>query len=256
MRSAPFQQLKDKKLVETTGDDFRRILNDCGSSTNHFLRCLHNLALGLGWLPGPIIPPKLWPEPKFKKRRGITPEEQQIILSSERNEQRRHYYELLWEIGASQSDAAALTADNINWKHRVLTYRRVKTGELAALQIGLRLEQHLRKLPTSGWLFPKLAQAKESARSAEFCRRCRVAGIQGVSLHSYRYAWAERAKAAGYPIRWAQNALGHNSKVVHLAYANGVTAICPTLEEYEAKAAQSVSFVSVVDQPAIEREAS
>ncbi len=59
MRSAPFQQLKDKKLVETTGDDFRRILNDCGSSTNHFLRCLHNLALGLGWSPGPIIPPKL-----------------------------------------------------------------------------------------------------------------------------------------------------------------------------------------------------
>ena len=78
--------------------------------------------------------------------------------------------------------------------------------------------------------------ATESARSAEFNPRCRVAKLQGISLHSYRYAWAERAKAAGYPVRWPQNALGHNSKVVHLAYANGITAICPALEDYETKA--------------------
>jgi methionyl-tRNA formyltransferase len=39
-----------------------------------------------------------------------------------------------------------------------------------------------------------------------------------VTLHSYRYAWAERAKTAGYPERFAQLALGHNSKAVHRAY--------------------------------------
>lgn len=41
-----------------------------------------------------------------------------------------------------------------------------------------------------------------------------------MSLHSYRYAWAERAKTAGYPERFAQEALGHNSKAVHRAYAS------------------------------------
>ena len=32
-------------------------------------------------------------------------------------------------------------------------------------------------------------------------------------------AWAERAKTCGYPERFAQAALGHNSKAVHRAYA-------------------------------------
>jgi hypothetical protein len=43
-------------------------------------------------------------------------------------------------------------------------------------------------------------------------------GIKGVTLHSYRYAWAERAKTAGYPERFAMENLGHNSKAVHRAY--------------------------------------
>ena len=40
-----------------------------------------------------------------------------------------------------------------------------------------------------------------------------------MTLHSYRYAWAERAKTVGYPERFAQAALDHNSKAVHRAYA-------------------------------------
>jgi hypothetical protein len=55
----------------------------------------------------------------------------------------------------------------------------------------------------------------------------------GVSLHSYRRAWAQRAKACGYPQRFAQEALGHSSRAVHKAYATGATVICPALDEYE-----------------------
>jgi len=40
----------------------------------------------------------------------------------------------------------------------------------------------------------------------------RQLGIKGVTLHSYRYAWAERAKVAGYPERFAQEALERFSK--------------------------------------------
>ena len=56
-----------------------------------------------------------------------------------------------------------------------------------------------------------------------------------VSLHSYRYAWAERAKVAGYPERFAQEALGHNSKAVHRAYAKKAQVILPALEDFEKK---------------------
>jgi integrase len=54
-----------------------------------------------------------------------------------------------------------------------------------------------------------------------------------VSLHSYRYAWAERAKKAGYPERFAQEALGHNSKAIHRAYAKRAQVTLPSLEQYE-----------------------
>src|SRR4029453_15083087 len=70
-------------------------------------------------------------------------------------------------------------------------------------------------------------------RSMEFKVRCKSLGITGVSLHCYRYAWAERAKQCGYPERYAQLALGHNSQAVHRAYARKAKVKLPPLEEYE-----------------------
>ncbi len=223
------------KLVETTADDFRAVLAAGGAFTNHFLRCLHNLALGLGWLPWPIIPPKLWPAVKSKPKRAISWAEHQQIIASEKNPEHRQFYELLWEIGASQSDGANLIAANIDWRKKILSYRRQKTGEWAYLMIGSRLETLLNQLPSQGPLFPRISEMKDSWRSAEFYRRCRLLGLKGVSLHSYRYSFAERTKACGYPQRWAQNALGHNSRAVHQAYAREGIAVCPPLEEYEKK---------------------
>ena len=60
---------------------------------------------------------------------------------------------------------------------------------------------------------------------------------KGVTLHRYRYAWAERAKVCGYPERFAQEALGHNSKAVHRAYAKRALMKLPSLQEYEERAA-------------------
>jgi integrase len=61
--------------------------------------------------------------------------------------------------------------------------------------------------------------------------------IEGVTLHSYRYAWAWRAKTAGMPERFAMENLGHNSKAVHRAYAKKALMKKPSLEDYEKKAA-------------------
>lgn len=232
----PQSLLRNIKLIETTADDLLKILKAGGVMTNAFVRCLHNLAVGLGWLPWPILPQKLWPIVKTKAKRAITREEHERIVAAEANHpERQMYYELLWETGAAQTDAALLRAEFVDWQRLILSYQRIKTGEWAHLQIGRRLEDLLRRLPSEGLLFPKIAECTNSARSAEFCRRCRCLGMKGVSLHSYRYAWAQRARACGYPQRWAQNALGHGSRAVHEAYASGAVAICPPLEEYERK---------------------
>jgi integrase len=73
-------------------------------------------------------------------------------------------------------------------------------------------------------------------RAAEFYRRCKLLKLSGISLHSYRYAWAERAKSAGYPERFAQEALGHSSRAVHQAYARKAVVLVPPLEHYEKQA--------------------
>jgi integrase len=85
-------------------------------------------------------------------------------------------------------------------------------------------------------LFPYLSRVRAGDRATEFRSRCRQLGIVGVTLHSYRYAWAERAKTVGYPERFAQEALGHNSKAVHRAYAKRAQVTLPSLEKYERNA--------------------
>lgn len=236
VRCPVFELIRKRKLLETTAQDFLAVLERGGVMVHAFLRCLHNLALGLGWLPWPVLPPKLWPSVQTKPKRGITAEEHQRIIAAEMNLERQRYYEILWETGASQSDGAALRADHIDWNSRLLAYPRQKTGQWAYLKIGSRLESLLRQLPSQGLLFPRIAPTPNSARSAEFCRRCRLLGIRGVSLHSYRYAWAERAKDCGYPERFAQEALGHGSKAAHRAYARNAKVVLPSLETFEQKA--------------------
>lgn len=68
-------------------------------------------------------------------------------------------------------------------------------------------------------MFPYLCGVRAGDRATEFKLRCVGLEITRISLHSYRYAWAERALKCGFPERFAQQALGHNSKAVHRAYA-------------------------------------
>jgi integrase len=93
-------------------------------------------------------------------------------------------------------------------------------------------------------LFPNLSRFTANDRATRFRRRCHKADIFGVTLHSYRYAWAERAKTVGMPERFAQAALGHGSKAIHRAYAKKAQIIVPSLEEYEMKMAVSPPVVT------------
>jgi hypothetical protein len=49
-------------------------------------------------------------------------------------------------------------------------------------------------------MFPYLSRVRANDRATEFRSLCRQLGISGVTLHSYRYAWAERAKTVGYSV--------------------------------------------------------
>ena len=225
--------IRDRVIVETQGEHLLGCLKAGTVSTNVHLRKLHNFCLAMNWLPWPIIPRRLWPEVRFGPKRAITLQEHLLIIEHEKNPERRNFYELCWHLGGSQSDLAGLTAEDIDWTDQTIAYTRRKTGSLAMIHFGPEIEAILRRLPATGPLFPYLSSVRAGDRATEFHQRCVGLGIQGVSLHSYRYAWAERAKQCGYPERFAQEALGHNSKAVHRAYARKAKLKLPALEVYE-----------------------
>jgi hypothetical protein len=234
--SAPFNFIRNKALVETTSEDFLNVLRCGGNSTNNYLRGLHNLAINLGWLAWPILAKTAWPKIRKKKRRAITAEEHRRIIEGERHAERRLYYEFLWETGGSQSDIAKLSDANVDAVNGVLFFQRMKLAEdfePARIRIGKRLRELLALAPKTGYFFPTIRKTQARWRSSEFWRRCQLLNIHGVSLHSYRYAWAERAKECGYPERFAMSNLGHNSPAIHRAYAKRAKVVCPPLEDYE-----------------------
>ena len=237
-KETAFDQIRDKVILETQAEQLLACLKAGTVSTNVHLRKLHNFCLAMGWLPWPIIPKRLWPAVKFQPKRSITLAEHRLIIEREKNPERRNFYELCWHLGGSQTDIANLKADDIDWNNQTIAYTRQKTGSLAMIHFGDEIATILRSLPKDGYLFPYLQKVRCGDRATEFRQRCDGLGIKGVSLHSYRYAWAERAKECGYPERFAQEALGHNSKAVHRAYARRALVRLPSLESFERQAAE------------------
>ncbi len=228
-----FDSLRHRTLLDTQAEHLLAVLKRGKVSTNVHLRKVHNFALNMNWLPWPVMAKKAWPAVHHKPKRAVTPEEHQRILASEQNPEWRAFYELLWHLGGSQTDVATLRADNVDWSTSTISYARQKTGSLCRIHFGSSVAAILEERPQFGLLFPMLGLWKQADRGKAFIRRCRLANVSGVSLHCYRYAWAERAKIAGYPERFAQEALGHNSKAVHRAYAKGAQVKIPSLEDYE-----------------------
>jgi integrase len=236
-RDNAFVPLLPRIIIETPGELLLKVLQ-CGTvSTNVFLRRLHNFCVDMNWLPWPLIPKRQWPVVRFKEKRAVTLEEHQRIIAAEVNPERKILYQLCWHLGASQGDIANLKGEDVDWQNGTVSFVRKKTGVPVIVHLGTEALNLFKDLPAEGMLFPYLSRARAGDRATEFGSRCRQLGITGVTLHSYRYAWAERAKTVGYPERFAQEALGHNSKAVHRAYAKRALMKIPSLEDYEQRAA-------------------
>ena len=247
MSEKALDPIRDVPLIETRPEHFLTVMQEGTVSTNIFLRRLHGFALGMKWLPWPVLTSRQWPRIKFKDRRGITSEEHQKLLAREKDPEKHAFLELIWHVGAAQIDLVSLTAENVDWSNRTICYSRRKTGKPAILRFGDAVTAILRRLPTSGLLFPNWSKLTSAQRADRFHTRCETLGIAGVSLHSYRYAWAERAVSAGYPERYAQEALGHASAAIHRAYAKKARVEIPPLEDFEGAQTKVIPLPRAVD---------
>jgi hypothetical protein len=186
MRDKAFDLSRTRKLMGTTSAHFLQVLDAGTISTNMFLRRLHNFAVGMHWLPWPVLPKRQWPAVQHKERRAITAEERRKIIERERNPEIRVYYQLLWHLGGSQTDIAELTAEDVNWNDHTISCRRNKTDVPVIITFGAEAASLLQSLPKSGPLFPHVARIKENHRAKMFIKRLKTVGIAGISLHSYR----------------------------------------------------------------------
>ena len=222
-------------IIETKGEALLR-----AAVRNRFHQRLpapaSQLLVDMSWLPWPLIPKRQWPAVKFKDKRAIKLDEHQKIIAAEVNPERKLFYQLCWHLGASQGDIAGLKGEDGDLNSNTLGFTRKKTGVAVIVHLGAEALNLFKDLPSEGLLFPYLSRVRAGDRATEFRSRCKQLGIHGVTLHSYRYAWAERAKTAGMPERFAMENLGHNSKAVHRAYAKKALVKIPSLEEYEQKA--------------------
>jgi integrase len=239
LKDEAFNLIREVPILETRPEHLLKVIEVGTVSTNVFLRRVHNFALDMGWLPWPVIPKKHWPKITFRDKRAITLEEHQAILARQTNPVWNAFYQLCWLLGASQSDVAFLSAEDVDWKLRVIGFARKKTKTISLVHFDDDVEAVLKTLPGVGPLFPHLRKMNSGHRATEFTRICRRVGIEGVTLHSYRYSWAERAKQCGYPERFAQEALGHNSKAVHRAYSRKAKVRLPSLASYEKQMAET-----------------
>lgn len=233
LKDPAYELIADKLLVKTLPCHLLEVLRAGGTATNVFLRRFQNHAVDMDWLPKRVLAKKLFPKIKHKEMRGVTWDEHCRIIARENNPERRDFYELCHYFGGSQTDVACLHNDDIDRARRSFVYGRRKNGKLAGTKIGPKAWAIIERRPRSGPLFPYLCTVREADRATEFKQRCDGLGITGITLHSYRYGWAERSADAGYPERYAQRALGQNSKIVHRAYAKKAQGELPSLEDYE-----------------------
>jgi len=159
-----FDLLRHRKLIETSSERFLDVLNRGSVSTNVYLRRAHNFAIGMHWLPWPVLPKLHWPPVKYKDKRAITFEEHQKIINREHNLATRAYFQLLWHLGGSQTDIAMLRAEDVDWNNRTIAYQRCKTGVTSLISFGEEVAAILNQLPASGQLFPALARIHERHR--------------------------------------------------------------------------------------------
>jgi len=254
-----FDPLRALPLVKTQAEALFKAINSGTVSTNVYLRRLHNFAWDMNWLLGPIIIRRHWPKIRFREKRAITLEEHGRIIAREQNAERRAFYEMCWHLGGAQTDIACLQAEDIDWAAKSISYERRKLKgrglRPSVVRFGPDVEKLLVTLPGKGPLFPYLITVRSADRATEFGQRCRGLGITGVTLHSYRYAWAERAGTCGFPERFAMQSLGHNSKAVHHGYARKALVVIPSLQEYEeAFAANQAKIIPLQLQQARSRD--
>jgi len=85
IKDKELDSIRKLPLMETRSEHFLKVLEAGKVSTNIYLRRVHNFALGMNWLPVPVLPKRMWPGFHFGEKRAITRPEHDRIVARETN---------------------------------------------------------------------------------------------------------------------------------------------------------------------------
>jgi hypothetical protein len=185
------------------------ILHANGNCVGYHLRRLHNLAADLGPIAWPALPKRAWPKIRRKSKRASAAKEHTAIIAAR---------------GMPPVSPPRMSTCR--------SCSRLPAQEAGAIQRtgtpnhGEKLLVLLKSPPPPAIYSQNIKQSSANHRSAEFHRRCRVAGISWIGLYSYRHSWAQRAKSCGV----APEAIDRPNRAVDEVYAKGAVVICPALD--------------------------
>ena len=243
--------IREKRLIETEPRDLLNPLRGKGMGIMQLIRRMHEHAVGYQMIPYPIVGSKMWPVYDNKPMSMAITEEQHTKVIDRITTMRRNrwsdetadqwrsewiaYLWILWFTGASNKDAAELKAENINWRDMVIEFSRSKWVNKDKLEpcrivIGPRFAEVLRALPKDGLLLPILGNKNTSKRYDFFHKQTVALEIEGISIHGYRYAFAERSKENGMSIEDRMATLGHNTYEVHRNYGRTAKVVPVSIE--------------------------
>lgn len=107
IKDKAFNLIRHHKLIKTSSEQFLEVLKNGSVSTNVYLRRAHNFAIGMHWLPWPVLPKLHWPPVQYKEKRAITFEEHQKIIHREHNPATRAFYQVLCRFNSKVAQACS-----------------------------------------------------------------------------------------------------------------------------------------------------
>ena len=148
-------------------------------------------------------------EKEWFKLRGVLGKKSRLI------------FDLMWFTGERIGAIVQLRVDDVykqGQPRQIISFRRSTRkgkdrGRLVATHESLKeLLEAYQTNPLSPWLFPGIMPDVHLSRDAAMDaleRGCAAAGLEGITSHSFRRAFANRLHRKGYDLRLIQQAMGH-----------------------------------------------
>lgn len=195
------------------------------------LKRMFNVAIDEGYLESnPAARIKLYSEGDTVKERILTEEEERRLLK-ESSPMLRSVLLTMLNGGLRPSEIFSLKWSQINFKERVLTVERTKSGKTRYIPINQALFEELIRLKAKAngqgpyaFFNEKTGKPITTVRTA-FRAACRRSGVSGIRLYDARHTFASRLVRYGVDIESIRSLLGHSDIKITQRYTHSNEAV-------------------------------